>query len=66
MNHGTTNQIKLNDILRQRRPLTKSMIEAAGLLKDKKIDALRYQKHIRKEWGARLKRQIKLALKNTK
>lgn len=64
MNHAT-NQLKINDMLRQRRPLTKSMIKAVGLLKGKKINALRYQKHVRKEWDLRLKRQIKLALKNT-
>ncbi len=44
-----------------RHPIPKSMIAAAGLLKDKKIDALKYQKEIRAGWGRRLKRQIKLA-----
>ena len=44
-----------------RYPIPDSMIQAAGLLKGKKIDGLKYQKEIRAGWEKRLKRQIKLA-----
>jgi len=44
-----------------RYPIPKSMIQAAGLLKGKKIDVLKYQKEIRADWEKRLQRQIKLA-----
>ena len=46
-----------------RYPIPESMTAAAGLLKGKKINALSYQKNIRKEWERRLKRQIKLGLR---
>ena len=53
MNHGT-NQIKLTDLLRQRRTLPRSMLKAAGLLKGrKKVNPLIYQKELRKEWERR-------------
>lgn len=31
--------------------------DAAGIIKDKRIDALKYQKEIRREWSKRLKKQ---------
>ena len=46
-----------------RYPIPESMTAAAGLLKGKKIDALKYQKEIRAGWERRLKRQIKLGLR---
>ena len=40
-----------------RRHLPRSWIEAAGILKGKKgIDALRYQRQLRKEWERRFKK----------
>lgn len=38
------------------RPLPGAWLRAAGILKRKKIDPLRYQKKIRQEWEARLKK----------
>ena len=49
-----------------RYPIPESMIQAAGLLKGKKINALSYQKNIRKGWEKRLKRQIKLGLRGNR
>lgn len=46
-----------------RYPIPDSMIQAVGLLKGKKINALKFQKNIRQEWERRLKRQIKLGLR---
>ena len=40
--------------------LPQSWIEAAGILKRKKIDPLRYQRQIRKEWDERLKKLSKI------
>lgn len=37
--------------------LLESWTNAIGILRDKRIDPLRYQKQIRKGWGARMKRQ---------
>ncbi|MFA6106114.1 MAG: hypothetical protein WC745_00350 [Patescibacteria group bacterium] len=36
--------------------LPESWIKAAGILKGKKIDALKFQKKIRKEWETRMKK----------
>ena len=41
-------------------PLPRSWIEAAGILKRKKIDALRYQRQKRKEWDRRLEKLTKI------
>jgi len=41
-----------------RQPLPRSWLEAAGILK-KKIEPLRYQKQIRKEWEKRWKKLLK-------
>ena len=46
------------DIDTLRQPLSRGLLEAAGLLKNKKIDAAKYQKAIRREWENRLKRVI--------
>ena len=53
--------LTLEDLEDYRYPIPDSMIQAAGLLKGKKIGALEYQKEVRAGWGKRLKRQIKLA-----
>ena len=46
-----TYQTRLNDLQNVHRPLPKSLIKAAGLLKGrKKVNPLAYQKQIRKEW----------------
>jgi len=43
-------------------PLPKSWLEAAGILKGrKKIDPLRYQKQIRKEWDKRLEKLSRIS-----
>ncbi len=44
-----------------KRKLPKAWVQAAGLLKHKKIDGLAYQKKIRSEWNGYLERQIRLA-----
>lgn len=41
-------------------PLPRSWLEAAGILKGKKIRPLSYQKRIRKEWEERLKKLSKI------
>ncbi len=44
-----------------RHPLPQSWIEAAGILNGKKrINALRYQRQIRKEWNKRLEKLAKI------
>ncbi|MDP1689536.1 MAG: hypothetical protein Q8L47_05445 [bacterium] len=40
-------------------PLPEGWLSVAGILKRKKIDPLRYQKIIRKEWEIRLKKLTK-------
>lgn len=44
-----------------KRKLPKAWTQAAGLLKNKPIDGLAYQKSIRREWDGYLTRQIRLA-----
>jgi len=41
-------------------PLPASWKKAAGLLKRRKIDGLKYQKQIRKEWGERTRKLERL------
>lgn len=41
-----------------RQPLSRGLLDAAGILKNKRIDALKYQRAIRREWEKRLKRVI--------
>ncbi|MEK7062817.1 MAG: hypothetical protein AAB861_04155 [Patescibacteria group bacterium] len=41
--------------------LPKSWMRAFGILGEKKIDAVAYQRKIRGEWENRIRRQIKLA-----
>jgi len=42
----------------RRQPIPRGLLEAAGLLKNKKINAVKYQRTIRREWESRLKRMI--------
>lgn len=39
-----------------RYPLPKSLIRAAGLLRDKPVDPVKWQRQIRNEWETRLKK----------
>ncbi len=41
--------------------LSESWTNAIGVLRGMRVDPLRYQKQIRKGWGARMKRQTKTA-----
>jgi hypothetical protein len=45
-------------------PLPASWKKAAGLLKNKKVDAMKYQKQIRKEWDERTENLHKLVWGN--
>ena len=40
-------------------PLPKSWTNAIGILKDTKIDAVEYQRGIRREWDRRMQKQVK-------
>ncbi|MGH7141695.1 MAG: hypothetical protein ACREGH_03625 [Minisyncoccia bacterium] len=51
------NVIKSGEIDKIRYPVPKSFYAAAGMLRGKLPDGVKYQKKIRKEWDARLKRQ---------
>lgn len=51
---GTVLQPK--EIVRLRYPLPKSLVNAAGMLKGRLPDALKYQKAIRREWQKRTKK----------
>lgn len=53
--------VKAEDLKNIRYPLPESWKKAIGILKNKKIDPLQYQKQIRKGWEKRLKKQIRLA-----
>lgn len=53
--------IALDQIGTLRTKLPASWTNAIGILKGKKIDPVKYQRSIRKEWDQRLKRQIRLA-----
>jgi hypothetical protein len=53
--------IKAKNIHQIRYPIPKGLIDAAGALKGKFPDGVKYQKKLRKEWGVRLKRQVALA-----
>ena len=44
-----------------RRPLPRGWLEVAGILKKKKIDPLRYQRKIRREWEKRWKKLFKIS-----
>lgn len=43
-----------------RYPLPQAWIDAVGILKGKKINALKYQRQIRKEWRKRMSRLERL------
>lgn len=45
--------------------LPDSWVKAVGILKDKRIDGLRYQSKIRDEWDKRLKKQVRLSRAKT-
>jgi hypothetical protein len=51
--------INVKEILKSRKTLPKSWIKAAGLLKHKKVNPLKYQKQIRAEWEKRFKKLLK-------
>jgi len=54
--------INVKEILKsQKRKLPKSWIKAAGLLKHKKINPLKYQRQIRSEWEKRFKKLLKIS-----
>jgi hypothetical protein len=46
--------LKSNEVGQVRYSLPKSLVSAAGMLKGKVPDGVRYQKQIRKEWEKRL------------
>ena len=46
--------LSIDQLDKLRYPLPRSLIRAAGLLKHKKIDPVKYQKKIRKEWESKL------------
>jgi len=50
------NVITPEDLKNLRYPLSESWTNAIGILKDKNIDPLKYQKHIRKGWEKRRKK----------
>lgn len=54
--------ITLDELDTIKKKLPASWTNAIGILKGKKIDPLKYQRAIRKEWAQRLKRQIRLGL----
>lgn len=52
----TTTIIKPKDAGRTRYPLPKSLVDAAGMLKGRLPNALKYQREIRKGWEQRIKK----------
>ena len=48
--------IKAEDVSKLRYPIPESWKKAAGMLKGRKIDAVKYQRKIRQEWETRLKK----------
>ena len=62
---ANTQQTKIitpSELEKLRRPLPRSWIDAAGILKGRKrIAPLRYQRQIRKEWDRRLKELAKIS-----
>ena len=48
------------EVMEYRVPLPASWKKAAGLLKGRKIDGLKYQKQIRKEWDERTRKLERL------
>lgn len=55
-NHKGAKILTVEEVDKLQYPLPKSWIRAAGLLKHKKIDPVKYQKKIRLEWETRLKK----------
>jgi len=49
-----TTVLKTKETVQIRYPLSKSLVGAAGMLKGKLPNSLKYQKAIRKEWDQRL------------
>jgi hypothetical protein len=45
----------------QKRALSKSWVKAAGILKHKKVNPLKYQRQIRAEWEKRFKKLLKIS-----
>jgi len=45
----------------QKRVLPKSWVKAAGLLKHKKVNPLKYQRQVRVEWEKRFKKLLKIS-----
>jgi hypothetical protein len=56
----TANIIKPEEVKTLRKTLPLSWTKAAGLLKGRQLDPLKYQRTIRREWGDRLKRQLRV------
>lgn len=54
--HMKANILKPKEVGNTRYSLPKSLVGAAGMLKGKLPDGLKYQKKIRKEWGERLRK----------
>ena len=54
--------VKAEDLKNLRYPLPESWKKAAGILKGRKINALKYQRQIRAEWEKRLKRLAVLSV----
>ena len=46
----------IDELDKLRYPLPKSWIRTAGIWKNKKIDPIKYQKQVRREWEVRLKK----------
>jgi hypothetical protein len=55
--------LTVEDVRYLRYPIPESWKKAAGLLKSRKnlTNPLKYQRHVRKEWEGRLKRQVGFA-----
>ncbi len=51
--------ITIKDLRTWHQSLPESLVRAAGLLKNRKINALRYQRQMRKEWEQRFKQLTK-------
>ena len=62
---ANTQQAKIitpKELEKLRRPLPRIWVVAAGILKGRKrIDALRYQRQIRKEWDRRLRKLARIS-----
>ena len=59
-NKNRARVITVEELRTLRYPLPASWKRAAGMLKGKKIDPVKYQRQIRAEWEQRLRRQYRL------